>query len=209
MPPEGFRLLPERFGRAAQEALLSEVLDAIAAADTPFYRPSMPRTGAPLSVLMTNLGPLGWISDKAGYRYEPVHPGAGRPWAALPKTLSELWDEVVDWPGAPEACLVNWYQEGSRLGLHVDADEAAADAPVVSVSLGDQAKFRIGGATRTAPTRSMTLSSGDVVVLAGPARRAYHGVDRILYGGSTLVPGGGRINLTLRRVTAVAPISGR
>lgn len=208
MTLDGFRLLPERFDRAAQEALLGEVFAAIEAADAPFYRPSMPRTGKPLSVMMTNLGGLGWVTDKAGYRYQAEHPVTGMPWPAIPDALLALWDEVAPWPARPEACLVNWYQEGSRLGLHVDADEEEANAPVVSVSLGDKALFRLGGATRSAPTRSMTVSSGDVVVLAGPARRAYHGVDRIQLGSSTLVPGGGRINLTMRRVKPVAPMSG-
>lgn len=199
--PDGFAFLPERFDPEAQAALLDEVLFAIAAADAPFYRPSMPRSGAPMSVMMTNLGPLGWISDKAGYRYEPLHPQTRRPWPALPQTLLDLWFELGDWPQPPEACLVNWYREGSRLGLHVDADEEETNAPVVSVSLGDKALFRLGGLARKGPTRSMTLSSGDVVVLARTARRCFHGVDRIYPGTSRLAPGGGRVNLTLRRVT--------
>ncbi|MCG8443966.1 MAG: alpha-ketoglutarate-dependent dioxygenase AlkB [Caulobacterales bacterium] len=206
--PQGFRHIPERFDRAAQSALLAEILGAIEACDAPFYVPAMPRTGAPMSVRMTNLGPLGWVTDKdKGYRYEPVHPFTGRPWPAIPDALIALWEEVADYPAPPEACLVNHYTERSKLGLHVDWDEEATDAAVVSLSLGDAAKFRIGGPQRGGPTASMKLSSGDVVVLGGAARHCHHGVDRIFPGTSRLVPMGGRINLTLRRVTKPATAS--
>ncbi len=203
--PDGFRLLPGWFSPDEQRALAETVIAAIAHA--PLYRPSMPRTGAPLSVEMTNLGPLGWISDRNGYRYEPVHPVTGRPWPPLPEGLMALWRAVSDWPQPPQACLVNVYGASSRLGLHVDDDEDAREAPVVSVSLGDPARFRIGGPQRGDPTRSLKLSSGDVVVLGGAARRCFHGVDRIYPGGSRLLPEGwrpGRINLTLRRVNGRA-----
>lgn len=199
MTIDGFRHLGGRFDRAAQAALVGEVLAL--AGDAPFYRPSMPRSGAPLSVRMTNFGPLGWVSDRDGYRYQPTHPHSGRPWPAIPRVLIELWRATSGFPADPEACLVNRYDAQSRLGLHVDADEEAGDAAVVSVSLGDTAVFRLGGLTRRGPTSTLRLASGDVVVLGGASRRAYHGVDRILAGSSTLIPGGGRINLTLRRVT--------
>lgn len=203
-PPEGFRFLPGHFDREAQAALIDAVIAATRTA--PFWRPSMPRTGQPLSVQMTNFGPLGWVTDKdQGYRYEPAHPVTGAPWPAMPQALLDLWAAVADYPEPPEACLVNWYGAQSKMGLHVDWDEAAADAAVVSVSLGDKARFRIGGPQRKGRTASMVVSSGDVVVLGGAARRCFHGVDRIYPGTSTLLPqtafaGGGRINLTLRRV---------
>ncbi|MCC5981782.1 MAG: alpha-ketoglutarate-dependent dioxygenase AlkB [Oceanicaulis sp.] len=203
--PDGFVLLPGYFDRAAQESLLAEVLAAIEAA--PLYQPVMPRTGQPLSVKMTNMGSLGWISDRKGYRYEPIHPVTGKPWPAMPKALTDLWDAFGHWPDRPEACLVNYYGPEARMGLHIDADEDILDAPVISVSLGDRARFRLGGPERSSPTRSMVLSSGDVVVLGGASRRFYHGVDRIYPGTSTLLPEHlhpGRINLTLRRVRAVA-----
>ncbi len=206
--PEGFRLLPGYFDRAAQQALIETVIAA--RRDAPFWRPSMPRTGKPLSVRMTNFGPLGWVTDKAkGYRYEPCHPETGRPWASMPDRLLTLWREVSDYPADPEACLVNWYAPDSKMGMHIDWDEKATDAAVVSVSLGDKARFRLGGPQRGGKTASMVLSSGDVVVLGGAARRCYHGVDRVYPGTSTLLsendfPGGGRINLTLRRVTIPA-----
>ena len=197
---EGFRFLPEYFNLAQQRALLGEVLQLLE--DNPLYRGAMPRTGTPLSVRNTNLGPLGWVSDINGYRYQPVHPVTGRPWAPIPGALLDLWGNVANYPAPPQACLVNWYEANSRLGLHIDADESARDAPVVSVSLGSRALFRLGGLARNSPTSSIRLASGDVVVLGGLSRRAYHGVDRIYPDSSTLVPGGGRINLTLRRVIA-------
>ena len=200
---EGFRLLPGRLDRPAQEALRDEVWARLKAA--PLYIPRMPKSGAPMSVRMTNFGPLGWVTDKDhGYRYEPAHPDTGRPWPDMPALLLELWDELSGYAAPPEACLVNYYEGGAKMGLHVDADEAAWDAPVLSVSLGDTALFRIGGVLRSDPTRGLRLASGDVCLLAGPARRAFHGIDRILPGTSTLLPKGGRINLTLRRVTVPA-----
>lgn len=194
--PHGFRLLPAKLAPSTQAALTAEVL---AAAETaPFYRPVTP-SGAPMSVEITNLGPLGWITDSAGYRYEARHPGTGQPWPPLPTTLLSLWDEVTEGAPRPDACLVNLYRAGARMGLHQDRDEADFAHPVVSVSLGDTAIFRIGGRERRGSTASLRLSSGDVCVLAGEARLAFHGIDRVIAGSSRLIPGGGRINLTLRR----------
>lgn len=197
---DGFRRLPGYFSRAQQKALVEAVRRCVKAA--PLYRPFMPRTGKPLSVRMTNFGPLGWVTDKAkGYRYEPAHPVTGAPWPEMPDMLTRLWEKETGYPAPPEACLVNFYDAGARMGLHVDWDEEAADAPVVSVSLGDDALFRLGGPERKGKTESMRLKSGDVVILAGASRRFYHGVDRIYPGASDLLPKGGRINLTMRRVT--------
>lgn len=197
---DGFRLYPDLLDSESQRALLAEVLALVEKA--PFYRPVMPRTGTPFSIRMTNLGSLGWVSDRGGYRYDAVHPETGRPWPAIPERLLALWEGLADYPAPPECCLVNFYQgEKAKMGLHRDADEDAADAPVLSLSLGDTALFRIGGLTRRGATRSCRLPSGAVVVLGGPARAAYHGVDRIYPGSSKLLPETGRINLTLRRVT--------
>lgn len=196
----GFCLFPGRLDRPAQAALAGAVFAAAEAA--PFYTPLMPRTGAPMSVAQTNFGPRGWYTDKAGgYRYQATHPQTGAPWPAIPQTLLDLWYALADYPAPPESCLVNYYVGTARMGLHVDADEQAVDAPVLSISLGDSALFRLGGVTRKAPTKALTLHSGDVMLLAGASRRFFHGVDRILPGSSRLIPGGGRINLTLRRVT--------
>ena len=195
-PPEGFRLLPGRLSPAEQEELSREVL--LALERSPPYRPITP-SGKPMSVRMTNLGPLGWITDARGYRYEPRHPITGEPWPPIPRLLLDLWAELAPTAPPPDACLVNLYDADARMGLHQDKDEADFDAPVLSVSLGDTALFRLGGLKRGDPTTSVRLASGDVCLLAGDARLAFHGVDRILAGSSRLIPGGGRVNLTLRR----------
>jgi alkylated DNA repair protein (DNA oxidative demethylase) len=167
----------------------------------PLYTPRMPNSGNPMSVRMTNCGPLGWYTDEAGYRYQPTHPETGRPWPPIPDILLRAWDDLGRYPNPPQACLINYYGAGARMGLHQDRDEEDFAAPVVSLSLGDTGLFRIGGTTRSDPTQSFRLASGDAVVLAGAARLAFHGIDRIIPGTSTLLPAGGRINLTLRRVT--------
>jgi alkylated DNA repair protein (DNA oxidative demethylase) len=194
--PSGFRLLPARLDAPAQAALAAEVLSCAEAA--PFYRPVTPG-GKAMSVEMTNLGPLGWVTDARGYRYSPVHPLTGAPWPPIPPALLALWAEVCDPRLPPDACLVNLYRGAARMGLHQDRDEADFGLPVLSVSLGDTALFRIGGTARRDPTASIRLSSGDVCVLGGDARLAFHGVDRVIAGSSRLIPGGGRLNLTLRR----------
>jgi len=200
---DGFRLLPGYLDRAAQEALRDEVFARLKLA--PLYIPRMPKSGAPMTVRMSNFGPLGWVTDKEqGYRYQPTHPENGRPWPEMPPVLLEIWDKLCFYSAPPEACLVNLYEGDARMGLHIDSDEDAWDAPVLSISLGDTAQFRIGGPVRSDPTRSVRLTSGDVVILGGPARRAFHGVDRVLPGTSRLLPKGGRLNLTLRRVTEPA-----
>jgi DNA oxidative demethylase len=167
----------------------------------PAYTPRMPKTGHPMSVSMTNCGPLGWVTDERGYRYQPRHPETGEPWPPMPEIALAAWRELADYPHPPEACLVNVYGPTARMGLHQDRDEQDFAAPVVSLSLGDTCLFRIGGEKRSDPTRTFRLASGDALVLGGQARLAHHGVDRIMPGTSTLLPDGGRINLTLRRVT--------
>lgn len=188
---------------AAQAGLLREIRAIIA--EAPLFVPTMPRSGTPMSVRMTNAGALGWVTDKErGYRYQPTHPVTGTRWPAIPERLLALWAEVADYPHPPEACLINYYAGAAKMGLHQDRDEEEFDAPVLSVSLGDTALFRVGGTTRKGPTRKFELRSGDVVVLGGADRLAYHGVDRVLPGTSGLLEEGGRFNLTLRRVTKPA-----
>ncbi len=197
--PQGFAHHTLHFTPAEQASLIEAV--RLGANQAPFFQPTMPRTGAPLSVVMSNFGPLGWVTDKeGGYRYQSTHPITGADWPALPKMLLDLWHAVTDYPAPPEACLINWYREGSKMGLHVDNDENDLGAPVVSVSLGDPAMFRLGGPKRGGVTHGIKLFSGDVVVLAGDARLCYHGVSKIFYGQSALITKGGRINLTMRRV---------
>ena len=199
--PEGFRYLPDYLDRAAQEALVAEIRAVVA--DAPLYVPTMPRTGKPMSVRMTNCGTLGWVTDKErGYRYQATHPVTGRPWPPMPASLLNLWDMLADYPRPPEACLVNFYDDTAKMGLHQDSDEADFAAPVLSVSLGDTCLFRVGGTERTDKAVSLKLKSGDIVLLAGKSRLAFHGVTRTYPGTSTLLKNGGRINLTLRRVTA-------
>lgn len=195
----GVTLWRERLDRAAQQALLADVLARVK--EAPFYKPRMPKSNAPFSVEETNFGPLGWYSDRTGYRYTPTHPETGKKWPSIPPTLIALWNATTDYPAPPECCLVNLYRDGARMGQHQDRDEEAADAPVLSVSLGDDALFRIGGTSRRDATQSVKLCSGDVLTFGGPARRAYHGIDRVIAGTSTLLHGSGRVNLTLRRVT--------
>ncbi|MBL8579807.1 MAG: alpha-ketoglutarate-dependent dioxygenase AlkB [Mesorhizobium sp.] len=198
--PSGIRTLPDRFDRTAQQALVEDIRRVVEAA--PLFTPAIPRTGKEMSVRMTNCGELGWVTDKErGYRYQPTHPVTNEPWPPIPQTLLDLWREVADHPEPPQACLVNFYSDAAKMGLHQDRDESDFSAPVVSVSLGDDCLFRVGGTNRGDPTQSFRLRSGDVVVLGGEGRLAFHGVDRIYPGSSTLLKNGGRINLTLRRVT--------
>jgi DNA oxidative demethylase len=195
----GLRYLPGHLALPEQRQLVEDLRVAVAAA--PLFTPVMPRTGRPFSVRMTNLGSLGWVSDRAGYRYQPLHPDTGQPWPAIPGVLLALWRTVSGYSHDPEACLVNFYSGGARMGLHRDEDEDDFTAPVLSVSLGDTAIFRIGGPERGGKTGTLKLNSGDVLVMGGPSRLCYHGIDRVLTGTSTLLKDGGRINLTLRRVT--------
>jgi len=184
--------------------LLGDILSVLSAA--PLFTPTMPRTGKPFSVSMSNCGALGWVSDrKSGYRYQDTHPVTGKPWPPIPQMLLDLWEEVAGYPAPPQACLINVYSSSARMGLHRDEDEDDFSAPVVSVSLGDTARFRIGGLTRKDSTHTFDLKSGDVLILGDDARLSYHGVDRVKPGTSELIgdrlPDAARINLTLRRVT--------
>jgi DNA oxidative demethylase len=162
----------------------------------------MPKTGKEMSVKMTNCGSLGWVTDKErGYRYQAAHPVTGIPWPQMPARLCALWDELAHYPHTAEACLVNFYSSSAKMGLHQDRDEKDFDAPVLSVSLGDACMFRVGGVKRDDKTVSFRLESGDVVLIGGTSRLAFHGVDRIFPDSSPLLKNGGRINLTMRRVT--------
>jgi alkylated DNA repair protein (DNA oxidative demethylase) len=191
---------PQALAREGQIALLAAIGEVIA--EAPLFTPTMPRSGKPMSVRMTNCGPLGWVTDKErGYRYQAAHPKTGKAWPLIPAALLELWRELARYPAPPEACLVNYYAESAKMGLHQDKDEEDFAAPVLSVSLGDTGIFRLGGRSRKDPTRAFELRSGDVVMLGGEDRLAFHGIDRILTGTSDLIPEGGRFNLTLRRVT--------
>jgi len=200
----GVVLWPQYFNAAEQENLVADVFRL--AREAPFYRPRMPGSGAPFSVEETNFGPLGWLSDESGYRYIRQHPFTQASWPDIPPILTDLWGGISSYPAPPECCLVNLYRDGARMGLHQDRDEEVLDAPVVSVSLGDEAIFRIGGPTRRSASKSIRLRSGDVLRFGGPARLAFHGIDRVIPATSSRIPGGGRLNLTLRRVTALVSV---
>jgi len=195
----GFRFYPGYLDRGRQERLVVVLRKVFAAA--PLFTSRMPKSGRPMSVRVSNCGPLGWLSDAHGYRYEPAHPDTGHAWPPIPDALAAIWNDIARFPHPPEACLINFYGPGAKMGLHQDRDEEDFAAPVVSLSLGDSCLFRIGGQRRGDPTRSLRLNSGDALVLGGDARLAFHGVDRIYPGTSTLLAEGGRINLTMRRVT--------
>lgn len=197
---EGCTLYPGLLDPSAQAALVHDIRAVLKAA--PLFQPVMPRTGKPLSVRMSNCGPLGWVADTSGYRYQGEHPVTGSAWPAMPQMLLDVWNLVAPDAAKPEACLINWYEPEAKMGLHQDRDERTFEAPVVSISLGDEALFKLGGVERGGKTQSIRLTSGDVLVLGGPARLCYHGVTRIYPGTSTLLDAPGRINLTLRRVNA-------
>jgi len=203
---EGIEFYPGFLDKAAQVMLMRALEHGFELA--PPYRPRMPRTGQPWSIRQTNFGQLGWVSRPEGYGYDAVNETTGQPWPPIPPMLVSLWEQVSGYVTPPECCLVNFYEEAhARMGLHRDEDEAALEAPVISISLGDTCVFRIGGLARRGSTRSIRLSSGDVLVIGGPSRLRFHGVDRIIPGTSRLLPQGGRINLTLRRVTLPVPDS--
>ncbi len=196
----GLLLRPGYLDPGRQKELLAAIMAVIR--EAPLFTPRMPRSGRPFTVRMSNCGPLGWVSDEAGYRYQATHPVTGRSWPPMPDILIAAWNDLAGYPSPPEACLINFYGPAAKMGLHQDRDEEDFAAPVVSLSLGDSCLFRVGGLKRNGPTRSVRLSSGDVVVLGGDTRLAFHGVDRIEPGTSTLLPEGGRINLTMRRVNS-------
>ena len=192
-----FKIYHEYLDQDAQIALVEEVRACLKHA--PLFQPVTPR-GTPMSVRMSAAGQFGWVSDRKGYRYEAKHP-AGVSWPKMPKRVLDLWRTLVPSARLPECCLINWYSDAAKMGMHQDRDEKDMSQPVVSISLGDDALYRMGNATRGGKTESVWLRSGDVVVMEGSARMAYHGVDRVRPHSSTLLRNGGRINLTLRVVT--------
>ena len=193
----GFTIWKGYLDQASQTEVLEAIRDVVRAA--PLYAPVTPR-GKPMSVRMTAAGRFGWVSDRKGYRYEPTHPNSF-PWPPIPEPVLDIWRAVSCCERLPECCLVNFYGEGARMGMHQDKEEAIFDYPVVSISLGDDGLFRMGQVERGGKTQSLWLHSGDVVVMGGAARLAHHGVDRIRYGSSSLLDNGGRLNLTLRVVS--------
>ena len=185
--------------RDAEQRKLLRDLQQIARESPPFS--TITGWGKPMSVKITAAGRFCWFSDRKGYRYIEAHPETDAPFPPIPPLALAIWQQF-ETRVEPDCCLINYYGEGARMGLHQDCDEADFDYPVVSISLGDPALFRIGGVERKSPTRSFWLESGDAMTLKDETRLAFHGIDRIKFGESALLPKGGRINLTLRRVAA-------
>ena len=192
----GFAIHKDFLDLSEQQAVVEAVRNVVKTA--PLFRPTTP-FGKPMSVRMTAAGKYGWLSDHTGYRYVPRHPN-GNQWPAIPPEVLAIWNQVTGLVRQPECCLINYYGSDARMGMHQDKDEADFQWPVVSVSLGDDAQFRIGSKTRGGKTEAVWLQSGDVVVMGGDARLTYHGIDRLRAGSSSLLLKGGRINLTLRVV---------
>ena len=182
--------------KSDQQRMLEDIRAVVSKA--PLFSPSV-RSGRPMSVRMTSAGKYGWYSDSAGYRYAPQHPN-GQGWPDIPGSVLSVWRRLISETRDPDCCLINYYTEDAKMGMHQDRDEQDFEWPVLSISLGDDALFRVGNVERAGKTESVWLKSGDVVEIGGAARLAHHGVDRLRFGSSSLLRGGGRINLTLRVV---------
>lgn len=192
-------MLLAAFARPSEGALIEAVNAIIARAP---FRHLITPGGHRMSVAMTNCGRVGWVSDRAGYRYDSIDPESGEPWPPMPDTFSRIAEAAAAKAGftgfRPDACLINRYEPGAKLSLHQDKDELDFDAPIVSVSLGLPATFLFGGLNRSDRTARYRLTHGDVVVWGGPARLAYHGVMPLPDGEHPLL-GARRINLTFRK----------
>ena len=193
----GVNVFKGLLSKAEQSAMVDDL--RVVAQAVPFFTPKT-ASGQSMSVKMTSAGRFGWVSDANGYRYEQQHP-SGVAWPEIPQSVLAVWNAVSRSERSPESCLINYYSSTAKMGLHQDRDEKDFGAPVVSISLGDSALFRIGNETRGGSTESIWLESGDVCVLGGPSRLLFHGIDRVKPNTSTLLTNGGRINVTLRVVT--------
>jgi DNA oxidative demethylase len=170
---------------------------------SPLFTPTM-KNGSPFNYQMTNCGKVGWVSDSSGYRYVDRHPVTNKPWEPIPKVIRDLAKSVAaqveDNSYIPETCLINYYTQNSKLGIHQDNTEKNKTAAIISISLGDDGIFLIGGKRKKDPTREIILKSGDVLIMYGESRMFYHGVKAIIPGTSQLLRNGGRLNLTIRQV---------
>ena len=186
---------------AEQSSSLLQEVERLAAI-SPFRHMITPG-GYTMSVAMTNCGRVGWVSEKSGYRYDPVDPETSTHWPAMPAAFVNLAKSAAEAAGFsnydPDACLINRYAVGAKLSLHQDRDENDQWAPIVSVSLGIPAVFLWGGKHRGDPVRRLVLENGDVVVWGGPARFVYHGIAPLKAAEHPLT-GATRINLTFRKV---------
>jgi alkylated DNA repair protein (DNA oxidative demethylase) len=190
-------IYPGLLDRRAQSLLTEQVRDVVR--EAPLVQFQTPY-GKPMTVRISSAGKYGWTSDRTGYRYL-AEQADGTPWPAVPPLALKVWKTVAGTDRQPESCLINFYAPEAKMGMHQDRDESDLTQPVVSISLGDDGLFRIGGLKRGGKTDSIWLRSGDVVVLGGEGRMNYHGIDRIKPETSTLLDKPGRLNLTMRVVT--------
>jgi alkylated DNA repair protein (DNA oxidative demethylase) len=187
------------FARSFEADLIADIGAVVAQAP---FRHMVTPGGHSMSVAMTNCGHAGWVTDRAGYRYDANDPEAGKPWPEMPRSFRRLADQAAVQAGfsnfVPDACLINRYQPGARMSLHQDKDEHDFGAPIVSVSLGLPATFLFGGLQRSDKPQRYRLEHGDIAVWGGPARLVFHGVAP-LADGEHAVMGRQRINLTFRK----------
>ncbi len=198
--PTGTQHLKAAVAKGMQARLLAAVRRVEQKAP---FRQARTKSGGLYSAEMTNCGTVGWWSDAKGYRYTKAQPGSDVPWPRIPPTFSKVLDEIVvdtPWPDfSSDACLINHYTKGAKMGLHQDRDEADFDQPIVTVCLGAAADFLIGGCARSDKPLVLTVESGDVIVMGGESRMRFHGVRKI-YPGTSPLPGlDGRISLTFRK----------
>jgi alkylated DNA repair protein (DNA oxidative demethylase) len=176
--------------------LLNEEIN-LAIKQAPFFVPTMPKTAKKFSVKITNMGNLGWVSDRvSGYRYQDYHPVNYKKWPKISDNIINIWQTLTNLKERPDCCLINHYDKNAKMGLHVDNDENDFSYPVLSISLGNSALFRFGGLKRNDKTKSFKLNNGDALMMHGPARLIYHGIDKV-YASNNF---NHRINLTLRKI---------
>lgn len=166
------------------------------AKESPFFIPKMPKTNKSFSVKITNMGNVGWVSDKEGYRYQDFHPITKKSWSKIPSNITNIWQELINANTKPDCCLVNCYDKNAKMGLHIDNDEKDFSYPVLSISIGASALFRFGGLKRSDKTQSIKLNNGDIIILSGKSRLIYHGIDKIYPNDKFNY----RINITMRKI---------
>jgi alkylated DNA repair protein (DNA oxidative demethylase) len=198
--PDGFILRANALDLTRQAALLAAVREVEALAPLHHLRT---KGGGATSAAMTNCGSAGWWSDAKGYRYETTNPLTKATWPPMPEIFVSTVREIAlssPWPDfTPDACLINFYGANAKMGLHQDRDEKDFSQPIITVCLGDDADFQIGGAQRSDKYFNVRVHSGDVLLMGGTSRMRFHGVRRI-FAGTSRIPGlNGRYSLTFRK----------
>lgn len=192
---DGIDYFPNYVGNNVINSILKRIDDI--QDKTPFFKPVMPNSNKEFSVKITNFGKYGWVSDKKnGYHYRQDHPISKQRWTPIPEEILDIWHALSKKDLEPDCCLVNHYNLKAKMGLHIDNDEKDFSYPVLSISIGASALFRIGGLKRSDKTKSLKLHHGDVLIMSGKSRLIYHGIDKI-YPNSQFDY---RINLTLRKI---------